>query len=45
MKREYTKPMVQTVVLKQRTMLLTVSTDENGMNKHLFNDEEVDGGW
>ena len=40
-KKEYMKPTMRTVELKHRTKILTVSVDENGMNKKL-QDQEVD---
>ena len=44
-KKEYMKPTVQTVELKQRTMILAGSMDEYGMNKSVIEDEEVDEDW
>ncbi len=44
-KKEYMKPTMQTVALKQRTAILTVSLDEYGMDKSLIEDEEVIEGW
>ncbi|MBQ8656023.1 MAG: hypothetical protein IJ527_03065 [Prevotella sp.] len=44
-KKEYMKPTMQTVELKLRTMILTGSMDEYGMNKSVIEDEEMDEGW
>ena len=44
-KKEYMKPTMKTVELKQRTMILAGSVDAYGMNKTLIEDEEVDEGW
>ena len=43
-KKEYMKPTMRTVVLKHRTMILTGSVDQYGMNRRL-QDEEVDEGY
>ena len=43
-KKEYMKPTMQTVELKQRTMILAGSVDAYGMNRQLQNDE-VEEGW
>ena len=44
-KKEYMKPTMKTVELKQRTMILAGSVDAYGMNKTLIEDEEVVEGW
>ena len=44
-KKEYMKPTMKTVELKQRTMILAGSADAYGMNKRLVTDDEVDEGW
>ena len=44
-KKEYMKPTMQTVELKQRTMILAGSMDEYGMSKSIIEDEEMDEGW
>ena len=45
-KQEYMKPVMRTVELKHRTMILAGSVDSNGMNKKLRTDDEpVDEGW
>jgi len=44
-KKEYMKPTMQTVELKQRTMILAGSPDPHGMNKNLVDEEEVTEGW
>ena len=43
-KKEYMKPTMQTVELKQCTMILAGSMDEYGMNKSL-QDDEVEEAW
>ena len=43
-KKEYMKPTMKTVDLKQRTMILAGSVDAYGMNKSVQNDE-VDEAW
>ena len=43
-KKEYMKPTMQTVELKQRTMILAGSADAHGMNRNLQEDE-VDSAW
>ena len=43
-KKEYMKPMMKTVELKQRTMILAGSVDAYGMKKSL-QDDEVDEAW
>ena len=43
-KKEYMKPTMKTVELKQRTMILAGSADAYGMNKSLQN-EEVSSAW
>ena len=45
MKREYIKPTMQAVELKQRTMILSASTDEYGMNRNLNRTEVVEEAW
>ena len=44
-KKEYMKPTMQTVALKQRTAILAGSPDAYGMNKKLIDNEEVEEGW
>ena len=44
-KQEYMKPTMQIVELRQRTMILSASTDEYGMNRNLNRTEEVDEAW
>lgn len=44
MKKEYIKPTMQTVELKQKCSILAGSLDANGMNRSLQN-EEVDEAW
>ena len=43
-KKEYMKPTMLTVELRQRTMILAGSLDANGMNRSLLTDE-VDEAW
>jgi len=43
-KKEYMKPTMEVVELKQHTKILAGSVDAYGMNKSL-QDGEVDGGW
>ena len=45
MKKIYVKPMMQTVELNQRTMILSTSTDAYGMNKSLVASDEVEEAW
>ena len=46
-KKEYMKPTMKTVELKQRTMILAGSVDEYGMNRNLQSnsEDEVDSAW
>ena len=44
-KKVYMKPIMRTVELKHRTMILTGSPDVYGMNKRLQTTEEVDDGF
>jgi len=48
-KKAYMKPTMQTVELKNRTMILAGSTDTYGMNRQLQGtsntDDEVDDAW
>ena len=44
-KQEYMKPVMRTVELKHRTMILAGSVDSNGMNKKLQTTEEVTDGF
>lgn len=46
-KKEYMKPTMKTVELKQRTMILAGSVDAYGMNRNLQSDpeDEVDEAW
>ena len=48
-KKEYMKPAMLTVELKQRTMILAGSLDQYGMNRQLQGtsdpDDEVDSAW
>ena len=44
MKKEYMKPTTRTVELKQRTMILTESSDAYGMERNLQN-ETVEEAW
>ena len=44
-KKAYMKPTMQTVELNNKTMILTGSPDEYGMNKNLTKDEEVESAW
>lgn len=44
-KKEYMKPTMRTVELKQRTMILAGSVDAYGMNKSVQDDEEVESAW
>ena len=44
-KKAYMKPTMQTVELNNKTMILTGSPDEYGMNKKLTEDEEVESAW
>lgn len=43
-KKEYMKPTMKTVELKQRTMILAGSVDAYGM-KNSVQDDEVDEAW
>ena len=43
-KKEYMKPSMTVVELKHKCQILAGSTDSNGMNTRL-QDEEVDEGW
>ena len=43
-KKEYMKPTMLTVELRQRTMILAGSVDAYGMNRNLQEDE-VDSAW
>ena len=43
-KKEYLKPAMRMVELLQRTMILAVSQDSNGMNRNLQS-EQVDEAW
>jgi hypothetical protein len=43
-KKDYTKPIMQVVELRQKYQLLTGSPDVYGMNNRL-QEEEVDEGW
>lgn len=45
MKREYMKPTVHVVVLQHKCQILAGSTDANGINDTLIEDEEVILGW
>ena len=46
-KKAYMKPTMQTVELKQRTMILAGSPDAYGMNRNLQSnsEDEVDSAW
>ena len=44
MKKEYMKPSMEVMELKQQCLILAGSVDTNGMNDILLN-EEVDEGW
>lgn len=44
-KKEYMKPTVKSVELKQRRKILAGSADAYGMNKKVIEDEEVDNAW
>ena len=44
-KKTYMKPDVKVILLRQRATILTGSMDENGMNRKLQNEEEVDNAW
>ena len=46
-KKEYMKPTMKTVELKQRTMILAGSVDTYGMNRNLQSnsEDEVDSAW
>ena len=46
-KKEYMKPTMKTVELKQRTMILAGSVDAYGMNRNLQSDseDEVEVAW
>ena len=45
MKKEYIRPEMKKVELKQRTMILAASTDDYGMKRSLMSSEEVDEAW
>ena len=44
-KKVYIKPVMRTVELKHRTMILTGSVENYGMNKRLQTTEQVDDGF
>jgi hypothetical protein len=44
-KKDYIKPSMEVVALKQKCQILAGSTDAYGMKNKLVNDEEVEEGW